>query len=585
MIAHMPVVLMRSVCDAVSRVDYLSDAINQTSLSKFRNEFDVAFTTVFYPWYAIRNSKSTFVQVKPEEFRYLGFHDNPKPSMKALIEIIIEYPPRWLCFNNIATNENLENNGLILLQSTIERFILKLDNLDDRDSILMDDDDISIDLDDFAEQDDMISVDGEENFVNILTQACDRGTFPLHLFVDCENVSNYHIKPLNHDRLGFDAFDFNFIHQMTKSNFKYRNSGVSRGGSYDRLKTALFLKIPNTFKIGFEDFDMPPSFFEDAVSQYHTNLANLITIKRMKTTLKVLVFKLLSEMVASRRTKKHHQIVKKAQLKNYLQRLDNLKKKEKTSKSDIDDDFDSFYSNDSDDDASNSDDDASIMDDDLEELVMEKELSVKQLGIIRNSIVGWVESLLIPNGKMLPLRIVQIAFPLLGIDICMKIKFLVDILRLYYPRKETIKSGKFGEESLNLSQCIPFLQLSNWIFHQLGYFKQIKAFIPQISAGVLHSIALTPTSIYSLFFQDHNGSGSETRLAKYMIPGITSVPKAVANPEVMMYFLFKSSVIENAIKKINCVSTENVPMVAQSAHRYNIQFNLGSFSKMSIIVS
>jgi hypothetical protein len=70
-----------------------------------------------------------------------------------------------------------------------------------------------------------------------------------------------------------------------------------------------------------------------------------------------------------------------------------------------------------------------------------------------------------------------------------------------------------------------------------------------------------------------------------MIPGITSVPKAVANPEVMMYFLFKSSVIENAIKKINCVSTENVPMVAQSAHRYNIQFNLGSFSKMSIIVS
>ena len=164
---------------------------------------------------------------------------------------------------------------------------------------------------------------------------------------------------------------------------------------------------------------------------------------------------------------------------------------------------------------------------------------------------------------------------------------MVDLLRLYYPRHETIKSPsvKYGDESFNLSQCVPFLSLSNWVFHQLKYFKEIKKFIPQISLGKLHAIPLTPKIIFSLFFQDHKKSGVETRLAKYYIPEITSLQIAEANPDLMMHFLFKSTMIEKAIKAINAISTEGEEMIAETANRYFQITNHIEFSSRIYIIS
>ena len=186
------------------------------------------------------------------------------------------------------------------------------------------------------------------------------------------------------------------------------------------------------------------------------------------------------------------------------------------------------------DDEDEDDEDVGVLEGD--QTMVEGDITKSFQTLIVSLIVGWIESVQIPMDSQLNRAIVNQAIPSQADETYDFILNVVNTLRLYYPRYETLKT----EKEVIKSQLIPFLTLCNWSFQKMKYPKMIKRFIPQISAGKLWALSLNPDSLYDMFL--HKKAGM------FQVKGVTS--KKLASP-IIFNMLFKSSVIQKAVDRLN----------------------------------
>jgi hypothetical protein len=363
-------------------------------------------------------------------------------------------------------------------------------------------------------------------------------TFKLSNIIPLENDYILDISSINQSGTSFEAINLNFLDRLSKKHLKFKHSGKSLQVSEYALKIEdLALKLPETFK-DLEAKHLPSSTFSSIIKTYFVSLSQRFSKEHVKKCLKKLLKKLIAHKLAPKRTeinrkikniavleKKNAQLAKLQEmessntsptLKEQKKKLSNLRKKKTLLELrglnvhlELENDINSCMRRIQDmklDEApkkchkTTSSSDSSDSDSD-DELQMDRELSNNFLRNIQSLCFGWIESVKIPEGVDLNRSIVFASIPAATNDLVDFIIQLVNSLRLYYPRYETLKTSK----ELNKTQCIPFLSLTNWIFSKLDYTDQIKKFIPQISVGKLWALSLNKDTIYELFLHKKAG--------------------------------------------------------------------------------
>ena len=115
------------------------------------------------------------------------------------------------------------------------------------------------------------------------------------------------------------------------------------------------------------------------------------------------------------------------------------------------------------DDEDEDDEDVGVLEGD--QTMVEGDITKPFQTLIVSLIVGWIESVQIPMDSQLNRAIVNQAIPSQADETYDFILNVVNTLRLYYPRYETLKT----EKEVIKSQLIPFLTLCNWSFQKMNY--------------------------------------------------------------------------------------------------------------------
>ena len=552
-LAKLPIMTEKSVWRTI--YEYLGNRIN---------DFRCSIYETLYPAYVDYHAIAVLVNGSLQ-FACHSFYSEPTNRFRSMVELTLQYPPPFISMENLSV---ASTRGAIFFNNSTIRLMTMVNNGQHQ-------------------------VPGGNQHEPTNFNLTD-------LLPGIENHT-FEIAPIHHSGVAFESIDLNFVTAMARSKIKFKHSLKSSTTSENATKiNALQLNLPTDFQ-NLKDFHLPATTFASIIKTYFTALNERFTKKSLKACLKNLVKKLIAEKFAPIRTGRHKEKVrsaveekKKLELKNLAQlesgngfrnvkqlkrQLLNLKKKktmielqgkslnpkmlleiakieilieamnnEEESSEHSQTSSHSFGSKK----ATHSQDDDSdseSYDEEDESILPEvthpnpgnnQEPSARDLEFLQSLCVGWIESVMIPEGALLTYDIVHEALPNHEEDDIKCIIQLVNSLRLYYPRMETLKTNK----EINKTQLIPFLSLSNWIFAKLDYNKQIKKFIPTISVGKLWALALSPVVIYELFL--HRKSGI------FSIDGITKANHATS--EIMFHILFRSSVISKAIHQLNMLN-------------------------------
>ena len=553
-LAKIPIMTERSVWCTI--YEYLGNRIN---------DFRCSIYETLYPAYVDYHANAVLVNGSLQYASH-SFYSEPTNRFRSLVEMTLQYPPPFISMENLSV---ALTRGANFFNTSTGRLMTMVINGQHQEPGGNQHQPTNFNLTDL--------LPGIEN----------------HTF---------EIAPIHHSGVAFESIDLNFVTAMARSKIKFKHSLKSSTTTDNATKIdALQLNLPTAFP-NLEDFHLPATTFASIIKTYFTALKERFTKKALKACLKNLVKKLIAEKFAPIRTGRHKEKVRSAveekknlELNNLAQlesgngfrnvkqlkrQLLNLKKKktmielqgkffnpkmlheiakienlieamnigeESLEHSETSSHSFGFrkatHSQDDDSDSESYDEeDESILPEVTHPnpIGNNQEPSARDLEFLQSLCVGWIESVMIPEGALLTDDIVHEALPNHEVDDIKYIIQLVNSLRLYYPRMETLKTNK----EINKTQLIPFLSLGNWIFAKLDYTNEIKKFIPTISAGKLWALALSPVVIYELFL--HRKSGI------FSIDGITNAKHATS--EIMFHMLFRSSVINKAIHQLNMLN-------------------------------